>query len=103
MSKFLKFVLLAIPVLGVGIFNSYVDYNAPLKFAVSGKVETIEWQSRNHGMPRIEIRIKNGVIKRFSSTRIVLKPEDIGVGDLFVKATNSKFCQINNKEVKCIE
>ena len=103
MSKFIKFVLLAIPIFCLGIVSSYISHSAPVQFAVSGKVELIEWQSKNHGIPRIEIRLKNGELKRFSSARIILKPEDLQVGDSFEKASNSMFCQINNKEVKCLE
>lgn len=103
MSKFLKFVLLAIPIFCIGIVRSHISHSAPVLFAASGKVEMIEWQLKNHGMPRIEIRLKNGELKRFSSARIILKPEDLKVGDSFEKASNSTFCQINNKEVRCID
>ena len=103
MPKFVKFIALAIPVFGLGAYSSYRDYEEPMRFSAQGIASQIEWQSKNHGIPRIEIKLANGVTKRFSSTRIVLSPSLIAVGDNFAKHKNSKFCQINGKEVQCID
>ncbi|KZZ50430.1 hypothetical protein A3759_17025 [Thalassolituus sp. HI0120] len=102
MPKFFKFVLLAIPILGLGLLNSIWDRNSPVRLSAKGSVALIEWESRNHGVPRIEIKLKNGKLKRFSSSRIILNPSLIKLGDSFEKVTDSKVCLINNKEVECV-
>jgi len=102
MPKFFKFILLAIPVLGFGVLNSIWDRNSPVRFSAKGIVTLIEWESRNHGVPRIEIKLKNGKLKRFSSYRIALNSSSVKLGDSFEKVTDSKVCLINNKEIECV-
>ena len=102
MPSIVKFLLLAIPVLGVGMFFGYQDHLNPERFVVEGKVISINWQSRNHGMPVIEIKPKVGATKIFSSNRITLRPELLAIGDSFSKSKNSKFCNINGVGVQCV-
>ncbi|MBE0388663.1 hypothetical protein PLUTE_a5240 [Pseudoalteromonas luteoviolacea DSM 6061] len=62
----------------------------------------IEWKSRNHGIPRIEIKLKNGKLKRFTSSRIILNSASVKVGDSFEKLKGSKYCLINREEIQCV-
>jgi hypothetical protein len=102
MPRSLKFILLAIPILGLGVLHSIWRYNNPVRFSAKGSVALIEWESRNHGEPRIEIKLKNGKLKRFSSSRIVLNASSIKLGDSFEKVTDSKKCLINKEELECV-
>lgn len=103
MPNFLKFILLAIPVLGIGVFMSIRDYGEVERMAFSGWVSFIEWESRNHGMPLIEISRSNGTKVKFSSTRIILNATDLKVGDSIAKVSGSNTCEINEKPVLCIK
>lgn len=102
MSNFLKFVLTAVPVLSIGILYSVWDYDSPVRFSAKGRVVEIEWESRNHLEPRIEIRLESGKLKRFSSSRIILDTSSIEVGDSFEKVNDSKICLINSEEFACV-
>ena len=103
MPNFLKFIALAIPVLGVGVFMSIRDHSEVERMAFSGRVSFIEWESRNHNMPLIEISRSNGTKVKFSSTRIILNSTQLKVGDLIAKASGSTVCDINEKSVPCIK
>lgn len=102
MSNFTRFVLLAIPVISLGIWSSIRDHNSPVRFSAKGTVELIEWESKNHGVPRLEIKLRNGKLKRFSSHRIILDSSLIKVGDSFEKYSESKHCLINDVEIQCV-
>ncbi len=102
MPNLIKFMLLAIPVLGFGMFMGYQDYMIPVEFSAQGKVTSIEWKSSNHGMPIIEISRDNNVINIFSSNRITLNSTQIKVGDSFSKVGGSKACQINKRTLQCV-
>jgi len=102
MPNFIKFLMLAIPVLGVGAFMGYNDYMKPVGFSAQGTVTAINWKSRNHGMPVIDIVGNNGVTMQFSSNRITLESSQLKVGDSFKKVSSSKLCQINKNIVQCV-
>ncbi|UZE97303.1 hypothetical protein [Alkalimarinus alittae] len=70
MPNIIKFILLAIPVLSIGIFMSYRDFDEVERIAFDGRVSFIEWESRNHDIPLIEVSRNNGTKVKFSS-RIV--------------------------------
>ena len=103
MPKFVKFIALAIPVLGIGMFISYRDYGEPERIAFEGHVSFIDWKSKNHGMPLIEVSRSNGTKIKFSSTRITLDSSQLKIGDLLKKTSGSKSCEINEKSVICIK
>ncbi|OCQ23765.1 hypothetical protein A7985_07445 [Pseudoalteromonas luteoviolacea] len=102
MPKFAKFILLAIPTLGLGVLHSIWDRDSSVRFSAKGSVALIEWESRNHGIPRIEIKLKNGELKRFSSSRIILTSSSVKVGDSFEKLKGSNYCLINSEEILCV-
>lgn len=103
MPNFIKFITLAMPVLGIGIFMSYRDYGEAERIAFQGHVSFIEWQSSNHGMPLIEVSRTNGTKVKFSNTRIILNSSQLKVGDSLAKKGGSKSCTINEKSVPCIK
>ena len=103
MPNFVKFIALAIPVLGIGVFMSIRDHGEPERISFSGRVSFIEWESRNHGIPLIEISRSNGTKLKFSSSRITLDSTQLKVGDLIAKVSGSKVCEINEKSVPCIK
>lgn len=103
MPKLLKFISLVIPVLGIGVFMSIRDYVEAERQAFSGQVSFIEWESRNHGMPLIEISRSNGSKVKFHHERIILDSSQLKVGDLIAKVSGSKVCKINEGSVPCIK
>ena len=103
MPKFLKFIALAIPVLGVGVFMSVRDHDDAERQAFSGQVSFIEWKSSNHGMPLIEISRSNGTKIKFHHYRIILDSSQLKVGDSISKVSGSKLCEINQNPVRCIK
>jgi len=103
MPKFVKFIALAIPVLGVGVFMSIRDHGSAERQGFSGHVSYIEWETRNHGMPLIEITRGNGTKVKFHHHRIILDSSQLKVGDLIAKVSGSKECEINKKLVPCIK
>jgi len=95
--------LLAIPVLGLGIFESIRDYSEVERQAFSGQVSYIDWESKNHQMPLVEITQSNGSKVKFHHTRIVLDSSHLKVGDSITKESGSLECKVNDRIVRCIE
>jgi hypothetical protein len=102
MKKAIIFIALVIPILGFGVAMSYLDHKKPLTQSFNGLATYIEWKSKNHGMPLIEIKQENGTAKRFHNPRIILKDSQLKVGDRLVKESGSKYCQINSEKVLCL-
>ena len=102
MPNFIKFIFIAIPT-HIGVLMSIRDYGEVERVAFSGWVTFIEWESRNHGMPLIEISRKNGTKVKFSSTRIILDSTQLKVGDSISKVRDSYSCTINEQLVPCIK
>ena len=103
MPNFFKFIALAIPVLCIGIYMSVRDHGAVERQAFSGRVSFIEWESRNHGMPLIEVSRSNGAKVKFHHHRIILDSSQLKVGDFIAKTSGSKVCEINKESVPCIK
>lgn len=103
MPNFIKFIVLAIPFLSIGVFISVRDHGEPEHMAFEGLVSFIDWESRNHGMPLIEVTRKNGTKVKFSSTRIILNSSNLKVGDTLAKVSGSLSCTINGNLVQCIK
>lgn len=78
------------------------SYDEPLRMAFSGRVSFIEWESRNHLMPLIEITRESGDKVKFHNTRIVLDGGHLKVGDVIEKESGSKMCTINGNPIRCI-
>jgi len=97
----LKFFLLVMIFLPIVYSLATRSHKAIEIFEAEGEIIHIEWHSRNHGMPVISIKEKEG-IKLFKGNRITLRPEDINVGDYFYKSSNSKDCKINDRVVNCV-
>lgn len=93
---------MAIPILGFGVFESYLGHKEPESQSFDGWVSFVDWKSKNHGMPLIEIKRENGTVKRFHHSRIVLSSEQLNVGDRFIKESGSKYCDINGKAILCV-
>ncbi|WP_293752497.1 hypothetical protein [uncultured Paraglaciecola sp.] len=102
MSKFSKFMILAIPVLSFGIYMGYRSHMKPVEFSAEGVVSKINWKTKNHEMPLIEINDNNCRTKKFTSNRIVLSPDKLRVGDLFKKISGTQFCHINEVKLQCV-
>ena len=100
---FLKFAALAIPVFGIGVFESIRNDKSAERQGFSGFVTYIEWKSRNHGMPLIEISRANGTKTKFHHHLIILDSSQLNVGDSFSKEGGSKICKINNEPVQCLK
>ena len=79
------------------------DYVEPERMAFDGLVSSIDWESRNHGMPLIQVTHSNGTKVKFSSTRIILNSSNLKVGDSLAKVSGSKSCSINGDLVPCIK
>jgi hypothetical protein len=94
--------MLAIPVFAIGIYSSIKSDESIVDLQFKGVVVYIDWESKNHGMPLIEIRAITGKVKKFHHYRINLSKSELKVGDDFEKLKGSRFCLINNKEVECI-
>lgn len=102
MNDFLKFLALAIPFLGFFTVVGIQNHDEPIKESFDGWVYHIVWKSRNHGMPLIEIKRKNGTIKKFHNSRIILNDSQLKVGDRFIKESDTKYCQVNRERVFCL-
>jgi hypothetical protein len=102
MSKFSKFLLLAIPVFSLGIYSSLKHDESIVDSQFKGVVVSIDWESSNHNLPLIQIRAITGKVKKFHHYRINLTENTLKVGDDFEKAKGSRFCLINNVEIECI-
>ena len=103
MIKFLKFLLLAIPVLSFGVYLSIQERNSVLDFMAEGTVVTAKWNTKNHQMSLFEIKPLKGTIKTLHHSRVTLTPEQIKVGDHFSKQAGSTSCFINKVKVECIK
>ncbi len=103
MSKFLKFALLAIPVLSIGVYSSYQNHLSVISFEADGVVSYVAWDTKNHGMPLFEIKPEKGTVKKFHHQRIILHKDQIKIGDNFKKLAGSTNCLINNIQVPCIK
>ena len=103
MNNFAKFILLAIPALSIGVYNSHLNYQEPVNKYLDAWVYSIDWESRNHGMPLIMLKRSNNTAQKFHHERIILTSNDIKVGDHLVKESGSKECTINGKLVLCLK
>ena len=77
--------------------------NSALLLGFDGEVESINWKSKNHGWPLIRIKEVNNRIVDFNHFKIILKAEDISVGDKIKKIEGEDMCLINNIKKKCLE
>lgn len=102
MSKFLRFLLLAVPVLSLGAYMAYIDSKTAISFGAEGTVVTAKWNTRNHQMSLFEIKPDKGSIKKLHHHKVTLQPEQIKVGDKFKKSPGSKSCFINEVEITCV-
>ena len=95
---FLVFVVFLLFGIAVSVWSAI----APVRMAVEGIVWSVEWESRNHGIPLIEIKLKNGVVRQFTSHKISLSQGSIEKGDSFRKLSGSKNCFVTEIEVNCL-
>lgn len=87
----------------IAIFAIKSDATKLKRMSVEGHVWHIDWESKNHKLPLIEIKQKNGVVKKFSGTGVVLTSDTVEEGDHFRKLSGSKNCFINEIEVECLK
>jgi len=102
MNNFLKFIALSIPFLGFCAIVGILNHDEPMRESFDGWVYHIVWKSKNHGMPLIEIKRKNGTIKKFHNSRIILNDSQLKIGDRFIKESDTKYCQVNRERVLCL-
>ena len=79
------------------------DESQGLNLHAEGVVASIDWKSKNHGMPLIGIKTKSSRMKWFHSTKILLNPSNLKVGDAFKKQAGSFNCEINGTKIPCIK
>ncbi len=96
-----KFVILFVVFIGLplAIFSIVMKNNEAKNFYADGFVVNVEWETRNHGAPLIEIQQINGEIKSINSTAVVLSEWQIKVGDSFRKDAGSLHCEINGRQI----
>jgi hypothetical protein len=97
-----KFLLLAIPFLCLAIPVGYWAHKAPERQEFDGVVTSIEWETRNHGMPLIEVSVSKRDKVKFNSNRITLDSLQLKVGDSISKTSDSIYCLINGIKVQCL-
>jgi hypothetical protein len=102
MPKFVKFLLLAIPLSGFTIFEMRSHFKSAERFSAEGVVTTAIWNTKNHNMSLFEIQTSNGSLKKLHHSRVTLTPDQIKIGDHFKKHPDSKSCFINEIEIRCI-
>lgn len=87
------------------IFSSidiYFNFNGAKIFEAEGTVIKAQWNTRNHDMSLFLIETNTGT-KKLYYYNVILKPNEIKVGDDFKKQSGSKSCLINNVLVRCIK
>jgi hypothetical protein len=102
MSEFRKFLIIAIPFLSLAALVSYCTRETALDFHAEGVVVTAKWNTRNHQLSLFEIKTHTGKVKKLHQANVVLKPEQIKVGDIFKKDKGSPSCLINQVETLCV-
>jgi hypothetical protein len=102
MPEFRKFLIIAIPFLSLAALVSYCTRESALDFYAEGTVVTAKWNTKNHQMSLFEIKTHTGKVKRLLQTNVVLKREQIKVGDMFKKVKGSPTCLINQVETLCV-
>jgi hypothetical protein len=101
--KFIACVVVVVIFFGIAALDTYYSYKEPERQRLNGRVSFIDWKSRNHLIPLILLKRKNGTEQKFHHSRITLTSKDLKVGDLLVKESNSKTCQINGEPIVCVE
>ena len=102
MNRLFKFLAVAIPCLAIALSTGYWSHKAPERLEFEGVVQSIEWETRNHGMPLIEVSAPKKPVVKFNSNRITLNSSQLKVGDTFSKTSNSIYCLINGVKVQCL-
>ena len=99
-----KIFLFLIPFVGLVSFLANVNKSTAIEFNADGTVFMVNWEGKNHGAPLILIQQNDlaGTKKKFESTKIILKENDIKVGDKFVKIAGESTCTINEVVIKCV-
>lgn len=97
--------LFLVPFIAAVGFLVNVDNKSALEFEAEGKVVFASWEGRNHGMPLFIIRQYDpaGTERKLENSDVLLRPNQIKVGDHFKKLAGSKACSINELEVQCIK
>lgn len=103
MKNGVKFILLAVPIFSIGVFNSYLDYKEPVEKSIDAWVYHIDWKSKNHEIPLILLKRDNNTEQKFHHTRIILTSDNLKVGDHLIKKSGSKTCTINDNSVVCLK
>jgi hypothetical protein len=100
-----KLFLFLIPFVAVVGFLVNADKKTPLEFEANGIVALASWEGKNHGMPLFVIRQNNqaDTKRKLESNDVSLTPEQIKVGDTFVKYAGSRACIINKVEIACVK
>ncbi len=99
--KSIRFLLVATIV--IGTLSGCYDYRDPENQRLNAWVSSIDWKSKNHGMPLIMLKRQNGTEQRFHHSSITLTSENLKIGDLLVKESGSKMCEINGKKIRCLK
>jgi len=102
MNRFFKFLSVVIPFSVIGLSASYWAHKSPERLQFDGVVTAIDWKTRNHGMPLIEISASNKTKVKFNSNRIILDSSQLKIGDSISKTSDSIYCQVNGAKVQCL-
>ena len=73
-----------------------------VNFEAEGVVVEAKWHTRQHDMSLFLIRGKNGA-KKLQNHRVILKSNQIKIGDKFKKESGSKICLINDIAIVCVK
>ena len=104
MSIFLKIALMAVVLAPLAILDFQCSRSSIQDLGFEGVVLDIDWKSKNHGLPLIEILdLKRNKKIVFSNYLITLKNGDLSVGDRIIKKKGSKECFINDVAIICIK
>jgi hypothetical protein len=100
-----KIFLFLVPFVAVVGFLVNADKKSPVEFEADGIVYIASWEGKNHGMPLFVIRQNNpaGTKRKLESHLVTLTPEQIKVGDSFMKQAGTKNCTINKVEIQCVK
>jgi len=79
----------------------YQHHNEAYNFSAKGTVVEARWNTKNHQMSLFVIKEKLAS-KKLHHAQVILEPNQIKVGDNFLKEAASKFCKINGVIVQCV-
>lgn len=90
---------------GIGFVLPAVHESRYLKaenISLDGVVTHIEWKTKNHAQPLIELKATDGSLHSLDDGELNFKEGQLNVGDAIIKKSGSRYCYINKMEFECI-